>query len=78
VATLRLFGPIADVAGTRRDIIDARTVDEALRDAALRFGGAFGELLPTCQIWVNGEPAERSHSLREDDELAVLPPLSGG
>jgi molybdopterin converting factor small subunit len=78
VATLRLFGPIADLAGTRREVIDALTVDEALHDASERFGSGFDDLLESCQIWVNGEPADGSWPLTEADELAVLPPLSGG
>jgi molybdopterin converting factor small subunit len=35
-------------------------------------------LLSTCAIWVNGAPAPSSRVLRGGDEVAVLPPVSGG
>ena len=38
----------------------------------------FAALMPTCRIWVNGEPAEGGTTVAETDEVAVLPPVSGG
>jgi molybdopterin converting factor small subunit len=29
-------------------------------------------------VWVNGEPASPNDPVRDDDEVAVLPPVSGG
>lgn len=29
-------------------------------------------------IWVNGEPADGATAVGADDEVAVLPPVSGG
>jgi len=29
-------------------------------------------------IWVNGEPADGSSKVEPDDEVAVVPPVSGG
>ena len=39
---------------------------------------AFAELLPSCRVWVNGDPAERDDVVAAADEVAVLPPVSGG
>ncbi|MFP5489064.1 MAG: MoaD/ThiS family protein [Acidimicrobiia bacterium] len=35
-------------------------------------------MLGTCRIWVNGEPAGPDDPVGTADELAVLPPVSGG
>jgi molybdopterin converting factor small subunit len=29
-------------------------------------------------VWVNGEPAEPTQAIDDGDEVAVLPPVSGG
>lgn len=51
----------------------------ALLDAAgERFGPGFSEVLATCRVWVNGEPAERDRAVGPEDEVALLPPVSGG
>jgi molybdopterin synthase sulfur carrier subunit len=75
---LRLFASAREAAGTGRVEIEGRTVDEVLRRAVERFGGGFEAVLATSKVWVNGEPAERNDPVRADDEVAVLPPVSGG
>ena len=39
---------------------------------------AFAALLPTCGVWVNGDFADRADRVHDTDEVAVLPPVSGG
>lgn len=73
-----MFGPLAEVVGTKVDIIDGSSVEEVLGAASRRYGDAFTQLLPTCQVWVNGEVAALDAGLEEADEVAVLPPVSGG
>lgn len=75
---LRLFGPAAEAAGTRSDSFDESTVAEILRRAGDRYGPEFELLLPHCKIWVNGEPADSQTVVKPADEVAVLPPVSGG
>jgi molybdopterin converting factor small subunit len=75
---LRLFAQAREAAGTGRDVVDGDTVDEVLAGARARYADAFGALLPTCRVWVNGEPAQGDHPVSADDEVAVLPPVSGG
>jgi molybdopterin converting factor small subunit len=54
------------------------TVVDVLRAARARYGPAFAAVLPTCKIWVNGEPANDDDPVLDHDEVAVLPPVSGG
>ena len=78
MATVRLFAAARDAAGTGRDDIPGDTVDEVLTAARERYGDAFVSVLDTCKIWVNGEPAGPADPIGTADELAVLPPVSGG
>jgi molybdopterin converting factor small subunit len=78
VARLRLFAAAREAAGTGRDLVDGRTVADVLAGASARYGATFSALLPTCRVWVNGEPATGDTSVQDADEVAVLPPVSGG
>lgn len=78
MATIRFFAGSREAAGTDRDRVDGPTVGAVLDAAVERFGGAFAEVLPSCKVWINGEPADRDDPVDDDDEVAVLPPVSGG
>ena len=78
MATLRLFAAAREAAGTGRDELDGSTVGDVLDAAVSRYGAAFADVLETCRVWVNGEPADRGDAVGIDDEVAVLPPVSGG
>lgn len=78
MARLRLFASIREVAGTGRAEIAGTTVAEVLANATAHYGDSFAHVLPTCRIWVNGEPALESDPVAETDEVALLPPVSGG
>lgn len=78
MSTLRLFAGAREAAGTDRDTVDGGTVGDVLDAAVDRYGDGFGEILPSCKVWVNGEPAEREDPVTAADEVAVLPPVSGG
>jgi molybdopterin converting factor small subunit len=54
------------------------TVGSVLAWAVARYGEGLGVLLPTCQVWVNGEPADDAMVVGAGDEVAVIPPVSGG
>ena len=78
MALLRLFASAREAAGRGRDAIDGETLGEVLEIASARYGDLFQALLPTCRFWVNGEPADPSTAVGPSDEVAVLPPVSGG
>lgn len=78
MAIVRLFAGARQAAGTGRDQLDGRTVAEVVEAATRRYGPAFAEVLVTCKIWVNGESADPGTVVTETDEVAFLPPVSGG
>lgn len=75
---LLLFAAAREAAGTRQIELTADTVGDALSQARARFGGRFGEVLDASRIWVNGDEARPDRILTSGDEVAVLPPVSGG
>jgi molybdopterin converting factor small subunit len=78
MAVLRLFAAAREAAGSGAERFDAATVGELLAAARARYGDAFAEVLGTCRVWRNGEPAGPDDPLGPGDEVAVLPPVSGG
>ncbi len=78
VARLRLFAAARDVAGVREGVFPGASVDAVLGAAVREYGESFDALLPTCRVWVNGESASGETPVTDDDEVAVLPPVSGG
>lgn len=78
MAVLRLFAGAREAAGTGRDEVPGSTVGDVLIAARARYGEPFSEVLEHCQIWRNGEPCEPQDAVTAADEVAVLPPVSGG
>jgi len=78
VAKVRLFASAREAAGTGTDVIEGATVADVLRSAEDRYGNQFTDVLATCRVWVNGDDVGLDTELGPDDELAVLPPVSGG
>ena len=81
--TLRLFAAAREAAGRGHDEYEpdrVPTVGALLHAATALYGARFGEVLVCSRVWVNGdEPAEGPATVLADgDEVAVLPPVSGG
>jgi cyclic pyranopterin phosphate synthase len=76
---VRFFAAAREAAGTRSIDLDARTVGEALKLASARFGPRFESVLANCKVVVDDEEytIDAAAGL-EADEIAVLPPVSGG
>jgi MoaD family protein len=78
MAIVRLFAAARQSAGTGSTEIDGATVGEVIETAVVRFGSDFEAVLASCRIWVNGEAADPSTAVGPGDEVAILPPVSGG
>ncbi|KAA3636973.1 MAG: MoaD/ThiS family protein [Armatimonadetes bacterium] len=78
MATLRLFANLRESAGTDSVDIDASTVGELLATASGQFGDRFATGVKSAGVWVNGEQAEPSTAISASDEIALIPPVSGG
>jgi len=78
VPVLRLFASAREAAGTGRIELPGTTVADVLDAARAELGDRFAAVLDGARVWVNGEPAEPGDPVGPDDEVAVLPPVSGG
>lgn len=78
--TLRLFAVYRERVGA--DCLDVRLPEGATVDDALQWlveeHPAAASLLPTTMVAVNQSYVERSHPLQAMDEVALIPPVSGG
>ncbi len=75
-----LFARAREAAGRKSDEIDAATLGELLDKAAAAYGSEFKAVLDISRVWLNGnEPTDGlSTPVGPSDEVAVLPPVSGG
>ena len=78
MAKLRLFASLREIAGTSRLDVPAGTVGEVIDAASEKFGADFARGMETARVWLNGEEAQSSDAVGEDDEIVILPPVSGG
>ena len=78
MATLKLFAQARDAAGTSSASFEADTVGGVLDQASQQFGDLFTQILGVSKVWCNGEPADQNTPVSAGDEVAVLPPVSGG
>lgn len=82
MAQLRLFAAAREAAGTSGADIPGNTVAEVLVEATSRFGDRFAAVLAVSTVMVKGEATdlklEDAVLVGPDDEIAVLPPVSGG
>jgi molybdopterin converting factor small subunit len=78
MAKLRLFAGMREIAGTSRVDIPAGTIAELVEAASEKFGPDFRKGMETARIWLNGDEASLSDPVTEDDEVVILPPVSGG
>ena len=77
--SLRLFASARQAAGRSHDGFDVERLDDLLAAARARYGPQFAAVLDTARVWLNGdEPPAATVALADGDEVAVLPPVSGG
>jgi molybdopterin converting factor small subunit len=78
MARLRLFANLREVAGTGSAEFPGSTVAEVLEAASSKYGTEFTENLTIAKVWVNGDPAKPEDPVTPGDEIALIPPVSGG
>jgi MoaE-MoaD fusion protein len=74
------FGMLKDLAGKAGDIVDLRD-GASLQDVLAYYQAQIPRLsqcLPSLALAVNQRYADVDTKLKEDDEVALLPPVSGG
>lgn len=81
--TLLLFASAREAAGRGSDQYDLAvvpTVGALLEAAGSAYGSTFQAVLTRARVWVNGDDPADGHATRlaDGDEVAVLPPVSGG
>jgi sulfur-carrier protein len=76
--TVRLFAALRELAGSPRVEVDGETVGEVVAALSERFGERFASVAGAGSVVVDGERAEPSVRLAEGQEVALLPPVSGG
>ena len=78
--TVRLFARLRDLAGSGeliRDVEGPATVQSVWRSLVAEVP-ALGEYERTMSVAVNADYSRMSASVSEGDEVAFLPPVSGG
>lgn len=78
MATLRMFANARQTSGTGRAKFPGDTVGQVLNAACDEYGPEFAIVVAQCRVWLNGEPCESNDAVSETDEVALLPPVSGG
>jgi molybdopterin converting factor subunit 1 len=74
------FASCREIVGERQaeiELSDGATVSD-LVDRIASEHPRFGDVAKTAMVSVNQEYVEPSHGLSEGDEVAVIPPVSGG
>jgi molybdopterin converting factor subunit 1 len=78
--TVRLFARLRDIAGTSelaRDVVPGATIRTIWRELAVEFPG-LAEYERSISTAVNTDYASMDRVLGDGDEVAFLPPVSGG
>ena len=77
--TVRIPTTLRPLAGGNATVeVEGATVGEVLAEARRRFGDPLAHVLQGCKVWHNGEPCTDATPVAAGDEVAVLPPVSGG
>ena len=75
---VRLFAALRELAGSSRLEAAGRSVGEIADGLAAEHGERFSQIVGVSSFVVNGERATRATAVADGDEMAILPPVSGG
>jgi len=75
---VRLFAALREIAGASVVEVDASTVGDLLDVLGTRYGERFAAIAAAGSVVVDAERADADRSLTGSEDVAVLPPVSGG
>ena len=75
---VRLFAALRDLAGSNHVEVEGSTVAEVVDALSTRYGERFERVARAGSVIVDGERATPSTPLSGVEEVALLPPVSGG
>jgi len=78
VSTILFFAQVKEATGVSKMELHVSTVEQAIAETTDKFGSDFSKVLETSQIWLNGKPCSLQDSVQNADEIAIIPPVSGG
>ncbi|MGZ5292341.1 MAG: MoaD/ThiS family protein [Actinomycetota bacterium] len=78
IVTVRLFAALRDLAGSSEVEAEGETVADLVEVLGARFGQRFEQIARVGSVVVDGERARPETALRGGEEVALLPPVSGG
>jgi MoaD family protein len=75
---VRLFAALRELAGTGSLEAAGRTAGDVADALGATYGERFAKIADVSTFVVNGERADRATVIADGDEVAILPPVSGG
>jgi MoaD family protein len=78
VVKVRLFAALRDLADASEVEAEGADVEEVVDELCTRFGERFAAIARAGSVVVDGERARPGTSLVGGEEVALLPPVSGG
>jgi MoaD family protein len=75
---VRLFASLRELAGAGEVTAAGTTVGELADALSEAHGDRFAKIAAVSSFVVNGDRASRETVVAEGDEVAILPPVSGG
>jgi molybdopterin synthase catalytic subunit len=75
---VRLFASLRELAGASEVPASGRTVGDLADALSAEHGERFASIVGVSSFVVNGERASRTTVVAEGDDVAILPPVSGG
>jgi sulfur-carrier protein len=75
---VRLFAALRELAGASDVDASGSTAGDVLEDLCGRYGERFAKVARSGSIVVDGERASADRPLSGGEEVAILPPVSGG
>lgn len=75
---VRLFAALRELAGASEVEASGITVDDLVASLSERYGERFAKVARAGSVVVDGERVPADRALADGDEVALLPPVSGG